>query len=278
MSWKYTAEYYKQYTRDTWNESAEAYAPVMRTLNLFTPDLLRAAEPRPGERVLDVASGPGEPALTIAPGLLPGGSVLGIDLSERMVEIARRRASERGIGNASFAVMDAERMDLPDASFDLVVCRFGLQIVTDPEACAREAHRVLRPGGRLAVSVWGPAERNPLLHAVVGPMLAHATPDETGYLPTPYELGGDKELGRLLAGAGFRSPDETRVSRNGTFRDEEDYLAGILEGTPLGHSLREEDAAVQEAVLREARANLQRWKTPDGISMPMECLVVRARK
>src|SRR5207247_10357552 len=89
-----------------------------------------------------------------------------------------------------FRVMDAEKMDFPDETFDLAVSRFGFQIFTNPETVAKETLRVLVPRGRIGVAVWSPAEEASAIHAVVGPMLEFAEPDDTGSLPTPYELGG----------------------------------------------------------------------------------------
>jgi ubiquinone/menaquinone biosynthesis C-methylase UbiE len=278
MTWTYTDEYYKNYTRDTWNESAPAYDPVLRNLDKFNGDLLKRAAPRPGERVLDVATGPGQPALTIAPLVGPQGRVVGIDLAERMVELANRRAKEARLDNVEFRTMDAESLDFPDASFDLVVCRFGLQIVTDPDRALAEMRRVLKPGGRLVVTVWGPGERVPAIHVIIGPMLENAEPDENGYIPTPYEMGGPGELVEVLRKAGFRDAGDERVTREWTFRDEEEFFAGALKGTPIGHSLSEEEPDVQKEVLRKTRENLQRWKTPAGLALPAECVVAWARK
>ena len=279
MTWTYTDEYYKNYTRDTWNESAPSYDPVLRNLDKFNAELLRLAEPRPGERVLDVATGPGQPALSLAPLVGRAGRVVGIDLAERMVDVARERAKAAQRDNVEFHVMDAENLTFPDASFDLVVCRFGLQIVTDPDRAIAEAKRVLKPGGRLVATVWGPAEKVPAIHVIIGPMLENAEPDESGYLPTPYEMGGPGELVGILVKAGFREAAEERVTREWTFPSEEAYFESTLKGTPIGHSLSEEEPDVQEEVLRKTRANLQAWKKPDGsVALPAECVVVRARK
>ena len=276
MTWTYSDEYYKKYTRDTWNESADAYDDVARNLDLYSDRLLHHAAVRPTVRVLDVASGLGEPAFTMAKSAR---SVLGIDLSERMVERSNALAKSRGATNVEFRVMDAEDLDLPGSSFDVATCRFGLQIVTDPDKTVAEVLRVLKPGGRFAATVWGPGERCPAIHVIIEPMLKHAEPDETGYIPTPYEMGGPGELVAVMKKAGFASATEERFTRDWTFANEDAWYRGVLQGTPIGHSLREEEKDVQEQVLRETAANLQKWKQADGsLRMPSEAVVVAARK
>lgn len=278
MPWTYTDDYYREYTRTTWNESAARYVRFMRLLEPFGNDLLDRVAARPGESVIDIATGPGEPAMTLARIVGDGACVLGIDLSERMVELAGEVARARGLANVGFRVMDAEHMDLPPEAFDIATSRFGFQIFTNPEGVAREAHRVLRPGGRIGAAVWSTAERVPALDALVAAMLEFAEPDETGYLPTPYELGGPGEFGQFLEEAGFRDVEETRTNHVLHFDSEDDYLDQIMRSTPLGHSVGEEDPEVQEKVIRRTRENLQRWRANGGFLLPAECVIVTARK
>jgi len=278
MHWAYTDEYYKNYTRETWDECAERYLPLMGNLQQFHRALLERVRPDADERVLDVCTGPGEPAMTIAQMVGPSGRVTGIDLSTSMVDIARRTAAMRGLGNVEFLPMDAEKLDLPADRFDLAVACFGFQIVTDPEAAAREILRVTRPGGRAGFTVWSTGDRAPALDVLVSPMLEYAEPDETGYLPTPYELGGPGELAALLRGVGFAEADETRVTGPWRAESPEAYLETVLAGTPLGHSLGEEEPAVQEAVRRKASENIARWRGNGGVEIPAECVIVTARK
>lgn len=278
MTWTYSDEYYRQYTRDTWNESAEHYAPLAATLDLWNPEFLRAAHPKPGERALDIACGLGEPALSIAREVGPQGRVLGIDLSERMIELAQTEAKRRSLTNVDFAVMDAENLDVPHGTMDLVTSRFGLQIFTNPEKAIDEMRKALRPGGRVVLSVWGPGERNEHIHALIGPMLEYAEPDETGYLPTPYETGGEGELVRVLDERGFTDAREERVKHETLWRDEKTYLDSILSGTPIGHSLREEEPDVQKEVLRKAHEFLATRKTPRGIALAAEAVIVSAKR
>ena len=278
MPWKYTEEYYREYTRVTWNESAEAYVGLLRNLEPFRSDLVGRLAPEAGERILDMGTGPGEPAITIARQVEPGGHVTGIDLSENMVSIAQRVARARGLENVDFRAMDCGDLEFPNESFDAVISSFGFQIFTDPERAAREALRVLRPHGRIAVSVWSTGDKVPWIHAIIGPMLDHAEPDETGYIPTPYETGGPGEMVTFLESAGFQNAVEERREYALKFENEEAYLHSLLKATPIGHSLSEEPEDVQKEVLRKTRENLARWKTPEGLSIPGEGVIVVARK
>jgi ubiquinone/menaquinone biosynthesis C-methylase UbiE len=277
VPWKYTDEYYREYTRTTWNESAEAYGRFMDLLGPFRAALVESLSPQPGERVLDLGTGPGEPAMTIAGEVGTTGQVLGVDLSEKMVALAQREARTRGIRNVEFRAMDCSKLDLETGSFDAVVSNFGFQIFTDPEQAAKEAHRVLTPRGRIAVTVWPPGERVPFLHAIIGAMLRHAEPDETGYIPTPYETGGPGEMIAFLAASGFRDGRERQVRHTVRLPDAEAYLDIVLHGTPIGHSLGEESAEVQQEVLRETRERLSSFTSDGGIALPAECVLVTAR-
>jgi 2-polyprenyl-3-methyl-5-hydroxy-6-metoxy-1,4-benzoquinol methylase len=104
--WKYTDESYRDYTRTTWNESAEVYVNLMHYLEPFRAALIARLQARVRERVLDLGTGPGEPAMSIAHAVGSTGHVTGVDLSEKMVSIASRAAAARGLQNVDYATMD----------------------------------------------------------------------------------------------------------------------------------------------------------------------------
>ncbi len=278
MPWKYTEEYYKNYTRETWDESASHYLPILQRLQPYHQALLQTLKPEPGLHVLDVATGPGEPAMSIASMVAPTGRVTGIDLSQNMIELASKTAAKRKITNVEFQNMDAEKLDLAANTFDLATSCFGFQIITNPEAAAKEMLRVLKHKGRVGLTVWSKGDKAPALDVMIGPMLEHAEPDETGYLPTPYELGGPGELTAMLEQVGFKDTAERRVNYEWHASDAESYLQMILEGTPLGHSLREEEPETQKKILEKTRANITRYSTSDGVKLPAECVIVTAFK
>jgi len=278
MSWKYTDEYYKNYTRETWDECANNYIPLSRQLVPFHKSLLDLVKPSPGERILDVCTGPGEPAMSIASIVAPSGQVVGVDLSSNMTEIATKNAAKRGLRNLEFVTMDAEKLEFPVNTFDVAVSCFGFQIVTQPEAAAKEIFRVLKPGGRAGFTVWSKGDRAQAIDVLIEPMMEHATPDEDGYLPTPYELGGQGELVNMLKEIGFVNPTEVRAVGNFVADGVEDYLSMVLVGTPLGHSLSEETEDVQKAVRAKAKSNISRYATKRGVSIPTECVIVVASK
>jgi SAM-dependent methyltransferase len=278
MPWEYSDEYYTEYTRTTWNESAAAYVDLMRNLEPFRVEVLAQLRPRPGEHILDMGTGPGEPAMSIARDVGKQGRVTGIDLSERMIEIARQVGRARGLDNVDFKVMDCSKLDFLDATFDAAISCFGFQIFTNPEKAAAQALRVLKPSGRVFATVWSTGDKVPFLDVIVAPMLEHAEPDATGYLPTPYETGGPGEMVAFLEAAGFVDGQEHRVTHRMRFDDEDAYLRSVLKATPIGHSLSEEPPEVQEEVLRKTRENLRKWRTSEGIQLPAECVIAGARK
>lgn len=156
---------YRAAARTMWDRAAPGWGRQRGRFDAaiapVTDALLAAADLRPGQRVLDLAAGPGALGLMAAPAVAPGGVVVISDLSEPMLDLARAAAEAAGVANVEFAALNLEWLDLGTASVDAIVCRFGLMLAADPGAALRECRRVLRPGGRLALAAWAAPEENP---------------------------------------------------------------------------------------------------------------------
>ncbi len=193
---------------EAWNRWADHLAELAARLN---EPLIAAAEIAPGQEVLDLASGIGEPALTTARRVAPGGRVTATDLVPEMLAGAKRRAAEAGIDNMRFEIADMEALPFDDAAFDRVMCRFGIMFCPRADRALAEARRVLRPGGRAAFMVWGPREDNTLFDVVqrVAPDFVPAPPF-AGEL-TPFRFGVAGSLADAMRAAGFAEVEEQEL-------------------------------------------------------------------
>src|SRR5436190_1636860 len=126
----------------------------------FTDAILAAARLEPGHRVLDLASGTGDPAIDVARRVGPAGRVVATDIAPQMLTIARENVTRAGLHNVEFEVVDAHTLPFADATFDRVTCRLGVMFFWDCERALREIKRVLKPGGMAAFIAWGPVEQN----------------------------------------------------------------------------------------------------------------------
>lgn len=138
-----------------WNTIAETFDRWLPYIEPVGDRLIELADIKPGQAILDIACGTGEPALTIARRFGPQVTVTGVDASPAMIERAAQKAAAESLAHLNYRVMPAERLDVPGGHFDRVVSRFGLMLFDDSLAGAREMWRVLRPGGRAAIAVWG---------------------------------------------------------------------------------------------------------------------------
>lgn len=173
-----------------------------------TEALLSAIGIAPGMQVLDVATGTGEPALSIVPLLGPQGYVTATDLMPAMVAYAEAKAKREGLPNISFKVADAADLPFPDAQFDAITCRMGVMFFQRDRALA-ELRRVLKQGGRVGFTVWGPYERNPWLTSIREPVARRlrVQPAAAGGLD-PFRYATPGALSADLQNAGFRDVHE----------------------------------------------------------------------
>ncbi len=166
--------------------------------------MVQAIHPQPGQRVLELAAGLGETGFLAAELVAPVGGLIVSDQSEGMLEGARARAHELNLTNVEFQVIGAEWIDLPVASVDAVLCRWGYMLMDDPAAALSETRRVLRPGGRVALAVWDLLERNPWAQAPGLALRAHGLAQPQAQdAPGPFRLADPQRVRELLQQAGF---------------------------------------------------------------------------
>ena len=218
----------------------EAAAPVSRWL-------VEAIHPQPGHTVLELAAGPADTGLMAAELVAPGGKAIITDGAEAMLEIARARAEDLGIENVEIRQMEAEWIDLPAASVDGVLCRWGYMLLADPEAALRETRRVLKPGARVALAAWDAPERNPWMGAgtAAGIALGLIPPPDRS-LPGPFSFAAPGRIEGLLEAAGFDEIDLDAVDFTFEATGPDDWwehslrtsasLAGLVQGlSPADH-------------------------------------------
>src|SRR5215207_1899654 len=197
-----------QRQREQWQldeGSAQAYERYLVPL-LFAPGadyLIELARPGTGERVLDGACGTGIVARRAAPRVVSGGKVVGFDLNKDMLRMARRSSSDVR-PEIEWRQGDATSMPLADGEFDVVLCQQGLQFFPDRPAALSEMHRVLRPNGRLALSVLRSLEHNPGYRLLSEALERHVGPDAGAMMSSPFPSLSADELRDLITGAGFR--------------------------------------------------------------------------
>ena len=240
--------------------------------------LLDLASIAPGDRVLELACGPGGLGIAAAR-RVDGIEVVLSDVAAPMVAIA---ASPRRTGSrtCSARVLDLEEIDEPDRSFDVLLCREGLMFAADPERAGRELHRIARPGARVALSVWGPRERNPWLGIVFDAMSAQlGEPVPPPGVPGPFSLADAGRLASLLGAAGFEdvAVEEQPVPLRAASFDEWWSRTSTIAG-PLAKRLAAMPAAATAALEARLREAVAPYASADGVELPGLALVASARR
>ena len=210
-----------------WRRRAARVATMGMPVSAWMIDRLRL---QPGQRVLELAAGPGDTGFMAAELVRPGGTLLCSDASEAMLGVARERAAELGVPNAEFARLELEWIDLETASVDGVLCRWGLMFALDREAAVREMRRVLRPGGRVALSVWADPGLNPWATVPTRALveLGHTQqPDPEA--PGMFVLSEPARLRSLLEQGGFVEVEIEQVPISRTDKSVDAYIEETLD-------------------------------------------------
>jgi enediyne biosynthesis protein CalE5 len=281
-----TYEELKQHQRQRWDAAAPGWElqdawREQQTL-LVTDWLCRKAGLAPGMHALDLACGSGQPALSVARRVQPGGRVVAIDLSSSMVAVASRQAATAGLTNIELRQMDMEHLELDDERFDAATCRWGLMFSPDPERATREIHRVLKPGARFAAVTWGDRTKNPYMWIVGEAMtpFTEASSQQDAGVAAAFSLSEPKALEDVLRTAGFMRVSVETVEFTWDFATAEDFWVNRIEqggaaiSAQIGQLSEEQRAAFKEKVLDAA----SRYASGGRVKFPATTLGVMAQK
>jgi ubiquinone/menaquinone biosynthesis C-methylase UbiE len=232
--------------------------------------MLRELSPRPGDTVLELAAGVGDTGFDAAALVGERGRLISTDFSPAMLAAARRRGAERGLANVEYRLIDAERIELEADSVDGVLCRFGYMLMADRAKALAETRRVLRPGGRLTLAVWGAMERNPFFTIVAISLT------QRGHLPPPeppgppvFSLASPERTTALLEGAGFSGVRTEEVPVRFEVPDVDQYLSLISDTSgPLGLTLCELPETDREAIKADVEDPLAGFSAERGYELP----------
>jgi SAM-dependent methyltransferase len=267
-------------SREGWEEAAPAWGRVADRIRDWgvglSAAMVDALALQPGQRVLELAAGPGDTGFMAAELVAPGGVLICSDGAEAMLDVARERAAEQGIANVEFRQLELEWIDLPTADVDAVLCRWGIMLVVDSEAAAHEIRRVLKPGGRAALAVWDEPGRNPWTTVASQAMLelGFAEPPDPGE-PGMFKLAPDGALRELLESAGLLDVTVTPVAMERRFDDVDQYIAETLQmSSRFRSAYRELDFERQQELRRRVAADARPFAAADGsLLLPGSSLV-----
>jgi SAM-dependent methyltransferase len=265
-----------------WDRAAGGWAQradrIQRQAMPVSAWMIDQARLHPGQRVLELAAGPGDTGFLAAELIEPGGLLVCSDSSEAMLEVARQRARAKQIENVEFRQLELEWIDLDTASVDAVLCRWGYMLAGDPETAFREARRVLRPGGRIALAVWSREQENPWATIISAALraLGLAGPPAPG--PGRFALADPGRLEELLAGAGFLEIETDAVDVPRADESVAAFLAASRDLSPMHGRLHDDMDEAERQRLEQKVAELAApYTAPDGsLQLPGRSLVAAA--
>jgi SAM-dependent methyltransferase len=261
--------------RRGWNRASACYARFwQRQLRPVQRLVLATAELAPGDHVLDVACGSGELTTAVAARVAPDGRVVATDLSPRMVAAAQACAADAGADDVEVVCCDAQHLTV-GGRFDVAMCSLGLMYVPRPSVAVAELWRLLRPGGRVVVAVWGDRRRCGWA-SVFGIVDARVTSD---VCPHFFALGAPGALTGVLRDAGFVEATEARLQVSLDYRDGDEALGAAFLGGPVALAYGRFDDDTRADVADEYLASIHDFRTDGGgFAVPGEFVVAAARR
>jgi SAM-dependent methyltransferase len=240
----------------------------------WTPGLVELAALQPGERVLDVACGTGVAARLAAQQVGASGKVTGLDTGPGMLAVAGALPPPPG-ATITWVECGAEAMRLTNSTYDVALCQQGLQFFSDKSAALREMHRVLRPGGRLVLSVW--KKPNPYSAAMRAAVARHISLEAAARLEISTCLGNAEELRGLLVDAGFRHVLICSHAMTIRLPRVEEFVLRQMASMPIADAVAALDEKTRAALAEEVRMALRCYAAGDGVAFSNEINLATAR-
>lgn len=249
----------REQQKQSWNTFSPGWkkwdGQNMAFLQPVGDEIIRCLRLADADTVLDVATGTGEPGMTIA-ARVKAGRVVGIDLSEGMLAVAQAKAAERGVPNYATQLADVCELPFADASFDAISCRMGFMFFPDLHLAAREMYRVLKPGGRLAASVWNGPAQNTWVTTIMGAIAQNvALPPPPPGAPGMFRCAAPGFLADVLQQAGFGRVQGQELTGQVTYGTAAEYWQIMNEvGAPIVAAMSKADAATRAVIERQTFA------------------------
>jgi ubiquinone/menaquinone biosynthesis C-methylase UbiE len=279
-------EQFRRQLKNDWtrDETVAAWRKWQKEIAAFTRGateaLLNEANIQPGQKVLDLASGVGDPALRIASLVGPSGHVTATDLGPGMMSLAAELAAQQNLPNIEFREAAAESLPFPDASFDVVTCRFGAMFFPDLHKALLECRRVLKPGGKVVFIVWGVREQ-PFTSTTVGVLLKYVVPPEPDAdAPSMFMFGVRGRFEAALKEADFQTVKEQPLSVPARWPlSVDEYWTQFTEvAAPFRPLLAQLSPARRDDVRFDVIAGLQKYVQDGHITFPLEIVLASATK
>jgi ubiquinone/menaquinone biosynthesis C-methylase UbiE len=269
------AKLQRRIQRYGWDKAVDEYEPHwQQQLEPAQTRMLDMADIQPGEWVLDVACGTGLVSCRAASQVGIDGVVVGTDLADNMVKRAHQSARQQGFLQAIFTRMDAETLQLSPGTFDVALCALGLMYVPGPLRALQEMYRVLKPGGRVAVAVWGQrahcgwAEIFPIVEARV----------RSDVCPLFFQLGAQQTLARTLQSAGFQDVEDERLSTILHYDTPESACGAAFAGGPVALAYSRFDATMRVEAHVAYLDSIAAYRSAWGYDVPGEFVIARGSK